>query len=99
MKSLARKTGGYIINAESFEYDEFSESFRKLWVGVEDDADSGGDDEARAAVKRGYNATFEVRTSRELKVAGLIGNAESLQRQGANVSESETGLGTKSPCL
>ena len=39
----------------------------------------------------GFNGNLEVRTSKELKISGLIGNASSLQVKSANVLENELG--------
>ena len=41
----------------------------------------------------GFNGNLEIRTSKELKVSGLIGNASSLQVKTSNVSENELGIG------
>ena len=44
----------------------------------------------------GFNGTLGIKTSRELKVSGLIGNAHSLNVKGQNVSENEIGIGNSS---
>ncbi|EEB86688.1 hypothetical protein MPER_16266, partial [Moniliophthora perniciosa FA553] len=44
-------------------------------------------------LQMGFNATFDVQTTKELKVSGLIGHAISAGKKSACVGETEIGIG------
>ncbi|PVU90104.1 hypothetical protein BB559_004790 [Furculomyces boomerangus] len=82
MKKLANSTGGSIVLADSFNTAIFKQSFQKLF-----------DKDEQDNLKVGFNATFDVQTTKELKVCGLIGPAISLEKKGPIVSDTEIGIG------
>ncbi|PWN44809.1 putative SEC23 [Ceraceosorus guamensis] len=82
MKSLANFTNGHMILADSFQMGIFKQSFQKIFQ-----KDDKGD------LNMGFNATFDVQCTKELKVSGLIGHAISANKKSASVGETEIGLG------
>lgn len=82
MKSLCSKTGGVLLLTDAFTTSIFKQSFLKLFNKDADDF-----------LLMGFNATLDIKTSRELKVSGLIGHASSLAVKGQNVSDNEVGVG------
>ncbi|KAK4046985.1 GTPase-activating protein S23 [Microbotryomycetes sp. JL201] len=85
MKSLANYTNGHMILADSFNMSIFKQSFQRVFA-----KDDAGD------LQMGFNATFDVQTSKELKVSGLIGHAISANKKSAWVGETEIGIGQTS---
>lgn len=85
MKSLANATNGFMILSDSFATSIFKQSFQKTFE---------KDDEGQ--LKMGFNATFDVQTTKELKVSGLIGHAVSANKKSACVGETEIGIGQTS---
>ncbi|GAA5943858.1 hypothetical protein JCM3775_000217 [Rhodotorula graminis] len=85
MKSLANCTNGYMILADSFNMSLFKQSFHRVFV---------KDDQGH--LQMGFNATFDVQTTKELKVSGLIGHAISANKKSAWVGETEIGIGQTS---
>lgn len=82
MKQLCSKTGGVLLLTDAFTTSIFKQSFLKLFNKDSEDY-----------LLMGFNATLDIKTSRELKVSGLIGHASSLSSKGNNVSENEVGIG------
>ncbi|KAI9293175.1 hypothetical protein K502DRAFT_325453 [Neoconidiobolus thromboides FSU 785] len=82
MKSLSNFTGGCIILADSFNTAIFRQSFQKLL---------SKDDEGN--LNLAFNANFDIQTSPELKVCGLIGPAISNNVKSACVGDTEIGIG------
>ena len=85
MKNLCNNTGGTMLLSDAFTTSIFKRSFLRLF---------NKDEEGYLLM--GFNGTFEIRTSKELKVSGLIGNASSLGVKTSNVSENELGIGGSS---
>lgn len=85
MKNLCNSTGGTLLLADAFTTSIFKQSFLRLF-----NKDSEG------YLLMGFNATFDIKTSRELKVSGVIGHTSSLNIKSANVSENELGIGGSS---
>ncbi|KAI5989505.1 hypothetical protein EDD15DRAFT_2459931 [Pisolithus albus] len=82
MKSLSNSTNGVIIVlSDSFVTSILQQSF--LHIFSKDDQDF---------LEMGFNATFDVQTTKELKVSGLIGHAISAGKKSACIGE--TGIGT-----
>jgi protein transport protein SEC23 len=83
MDDLPDKTGGVIVLADSFTTSIFKQSFQRVFSKNQYDE-----------LALGLNATLEVKTSKEWKIAGLIGHATSLNRKDSNISDSvETRVG------
>lgn len=85
MKDLPNLTGGTLLLSDAFTTSIFKQSFLRLFSKDED-----------GFLSMGFNGTLDIRTSKELKVSGLIGNASSLAVKLPNVSDTEVGLGGSS---
>ncbi|GAA5943632.1 hypothetical protein JCM1841_004589 [Sporobolomyces salmonicolor] len=85
MKSLTNYTNGYMILADSFNMSLFKQSFQRVFA---------KDDQGH--LQMGFNATFDVQTTKELKVSGLIGHAISANKKSTWVGETEIGIGQTS---
>ncbi|EPZ32639.1 Sec23/Sec24, trunk domain-containing protein [Rozella allomycis CSF55] len=85
MRSLSGMTGGVIVLADSFGTSLFKQSLSRLF-----DKDQDG------FLLMGLNSSFEVLTSKELRISGLIGSAISTNKKTPNVSETEIGIGMTS---
>lgn len=82
MQSLANSTGGVIVLNDAFTTSIFKQSLQRVF----------GTDE-RGNLLMGFNATFDVLTSKELKVSGVVGHCVSTNRKLANVADTEIGIG------
>lgn len=82
MKSLVNWTGGNVVLSDSFATNIFKQSCQRIFL-----QDSNGH------LLMAFNGAMEVFVSRELRVAGLIGPAISLERKGPTVAETEIGQG------
>ncbi|KAF7365079.1 Protein transport protein SEC23 [Mycena venus] len=85
MKSLPNSTNGVIVLSDSFATSIFKQSFLRLF---------NKDDQGH--LQMGFNATFDVQTTKELKVSGLIGHAISAGKKSPCVGETEIGIGQTS---
>jgi len=88
MKVCVEKTGGLIVLADSFGQSVFKESLRRVFKKFPDDIPIDG-----GQLQMGFAANIEVFTSREIKIAGLIGPCTSLNKKSPNVAETEIGYG------
>ena len=68
MKNCVSGTGGYVIQADSFKSALFVQSFKRIW-----------EKDERGHIDMNFNATVEIKTSREVKVCGMIGAGSSLK--------------------
>ena len=82
MKSLPNSTNGVIVLADSFATSIFKQSYLRVF-----------NKDADGHLEMGFNATFDVQTTKELKVSGLIGHAISAGKKGGCVGETEIGIG------
>lgn len=83
MKSCVDRTGGIFVVSESFDHPMFKRSFEKFFA-----TDENGH------LRMGFKASLEIQTSREFKVAGVIGPVASLDKQSSSVAaETEIGIG------
>ncbi|KAI0313283.1 hypothetical protein OF83DRAFT_1142114 [Amylostereum chailletii] len=85
MRSLPNSTNGVIVLSDSFATSIFKQSFLRVF-----NKDDQGD------LEMGFNATFDVQTTKELKVSGLIGHAISAGKKSGCVGETEIGIGQTS---
>lgn len=83
MRNLCNHTGGTLLLTDAFTTSIFKQSFIRLFD--RKDADD--------SLLMGFNGTLDIKTSKELKVSGLIGHASSLNVKSANVSDNELGIG------
>jgi protein transport protein SEC23 len=83
MKSCVDRTGGVFVVSESFEHPMFTKTFEKFFATNE-----------VGQLSTGFQASLEITTSREFKIAGVIGSVASLNKESASVShEMEVGIG------
>lgn len=82
MKSLSNYTNGAMIISDSFSTAIFKQSFLRLF-----------NKDAQGNLEMGFNATFDVQTTKELKISGLIGHAISANKKSGCVGETEIGIG------
>lgn len=82
MKGLVNSTGGHMVLTDSFTSSMYKQSFARVFNKDEDDN-----------LLMGFNANFEVLTTKELKVTGLIGHAISSNKKSSSVGETECGIG------
>jgi len=82
MRSLPNSTGGHLILSDSFTTSIFKQSLMRMFSTDEE----GGLDMA-------FNATLDVKTTKEIKVSGLIGHAVSVANKSMYVGETEIGIG------
>ncbi|WWD15644.1 protein transporter SEC23 [Kwoniella shandongensis] len=85
MKSLTNATNGFMIISDSFMTAIFKQSFLRTL----------GKDE-QGYLKMGFNGTFDVLTTKELKISGVIGHVISANKKSASVGETEIGIGQTS---
>ncbi|KAH3672718.1 hypothetical protein WICMUC_004124 [Wickerhamomyces mucosus] len=82
MQSLSNKTGGVLLLTDAFTTSIFKQSFLRLFSKDEE-----------GYLSMGFNAKFDVKISKELKVSGLVGHAYSNKTSGPSVADSEIGIG------
>lgn len=83
MKSCVDRTGGIVVVAESFNHPMFKNTFEKFFT-----------PDANRHLGMGFQASMEIKTSREFKIAGVIGPVASLAKASPSVSqEMEVGIG------
>lgn len=83
MKYLSNFTGGHMVMADSFNTSLFKQTFQKVFA-----KDAGGQH-----FRMAFNASLEVKCSRELQVCGVLGQCVSLGRKNQSVSDTEIGVG------
>ncbi|KAH3680078.1 hypothetical protein WICPIJ_008396 [Wickerhamomyces pijperi] len=77
METVVKQSGGMMVLADSFCTSIFKQSLQKFLTM----------DDSKGDLLIGLNATLEVKTSRQLKVSGFVGNATSLHRETQFVSK------------
>ena len=83
MKSCVDRTGGVFVGSESFDHPMFKNTFEKFFATDESNQ-----------LTMGFQSSMEIMTSREIKIAGVIGPVASLNKEGPLVStEMEIGIG------
>ncbi|CCF56334.1 hypothetical protein KAFR_0B00340 [Kazachstania africana CBS 2517] len=83
MKNLTDLTGGVMLLTDAFSTAIFKQSYLRLFAKDEE-----------GYLKMAFNGIMTVKTSKDLKVQGLIGHASPLKKTDANnISDSEIGVG------
>lgn len=83
MKSCVDRTGGVFVVCESFDHPMFKNTFDKFF-----------ETDEQGALSMGFQATFEIMASREVKIAGVIGPVATMGKESPSVStEMEIGIG------
>lgn len=85
MKSLPNSTNGFMVISDSFMTAIFKQSFLRTFE--KDD---------KGYLKMGFNGTFDVQTTKELKISGVIGHVISANKKSPCVGETEIGIGQTS---
>ncbi|KAH8113783.1 copii coat protein [Phellopilus nigrolimitatus] len=85
MRALSNSTNGVMVLSDSFATTIFKEAFFRIF-----------DKDEQGFLLMGFNGTFDVQTTKELKVSGLIGHAISSGKKSACVGETEIGIGQTS---
>ncbi|KAJ3008083.1 hypothetical protein NUW54_g3297 [Trametes sanguinea] len=85
MKSMPNSTNGVIVLSDSFATSIFKQSFLRMF-----------NKDAAGFLEMGFNATFDVQTTKELKVSGMIGHGISAGKKSPCVGETEIGIGQTS---
>lgn len=83
MQSLSNKTGGVLLLSDAFTTSIFKQSFLRLFAKDEE-----------GYLLMGFKAQLDVKTSKELKVSGLVGHAASNKSTGPNIADAEIGIGS-----
>ncbi|XP_070493724.1 protein transport protein Sec23A [Chironomus tepperi] len=82
MKQCCNSTGGHMVMGDSFNSSLFKQTYQRVFA-----------TDAKNDLKMGFNATLELKCSRELKIEGGIGPCVSLNIKNSSVSENEVGMG------
>lgn len=82
MKQCCNSTGGHMVMGDSFNSSLFKQTYQRVFA-----KDANND------LKMAFNATLEIKCSRELKIEGGIGSCVSLNLKNGSVSETEIGMG------
>lgn len=82
MQNLANHTGGVLVLNDAFTTSIFKQSLQRVFT-----TDESG------SMLMGFNATFDVHTSDELKVSGVIGPCLGTGHKTRNVADAEVGQG------
>merc|ERR1719436_254497 len=82
MKSVCNMTGGNMVMGDSFNSALFKQTYQRVFS-----------KDPKGEFKMGFNATVEVKCSRELKISGSIGSCVSANRKDSSISEQEIGIG------
>jgi len=79
MKELVERTGGLLVQTDSFTNPIFKESLKRMFDGH--------------SLGISSNAMLEVIPSRDIRICGIIGPAASLEKKTAHVSDTSIGVG------
>nr|CAH7737171.1 unnamed protein product [Callosobruchus chinensis] len=82
MKQCCNSTGGHMVMGDSFNSSLFKQTFQRVFA-----------KDQKNELRMAFNATLEVKCSRELKVQGGIGPCVSLNVKSPLVSDTEIGMG------
>ena len=83
MKQLTDSTGGVLLLTDAFSTAIFKQSYLRMFSKDEE-----------GYLKMAFNGNMAVKTSKELKLQGLIGHASSVKKTDSNnISDSEIGIG------
>merc|ERR1719187_2095288 len=85
MKSCCNWTGGNMVMGDSFNSALFKQTFQRVFS-----------KDAKGEFKMAFNASVEVKCSRELKISGSIGPCVSANKKDQSISEVEIGVGSTS---
>ncbi|XP_040999789.1 protein transport protein SEC23-like [Juglans microcarpa x Juglans regia] len=81
MKVAVEKTGGLVVQAESFGHSVFKDSFKQVF------------EEGEQSLGLCFNGTLEINCSKDIKIQGIIGPCTSLEKKGPAVADTAIGEG------
>jgi protein transport protein SEC23 len=87
LKACCENTGGDLILTDTYNNQIFQESFRRFFK-------LSGEKQKDLAM--GFNGTFDVKCSPDMKIAGALGPLTSMNKTTPYVSENEIGYGKTS---
>jgi len=94
MKACCNNTGGHMVMGDSFNSSLFKQTFQRVFAKAENATAQGQPTQGQDHLKMAFNATIEVKCSRELKISGAIGACVSANKKdGGFVGEVEMGIG------
>eukprot|EP00794_Sanderia_malayensis_P019977 gene19977-21935_t len=82
MRNCTNFTGGYMFMGDAFNTALFKQTFQSVFA-----------KDTKGEFKMAFGSQIEVKTSKELKISGCIGPCVSMKKGGANISETEIGVG------
>lgn len=82
MRNCVNFTAGHVLMGDSFNSTLFKQTYQRVF-----------EKDAQGHLKMGFNATLEVKCSKELKLEGCLGCAANLQVKNHAVSDTEMGIG------
>jgi len=82
MKSCANQTGGVMVMGDSFKSALFKQTFQRVFS-----------KDSKDEFKMAFNATLDIKCSREIKISGAIGPCVTGGKKDASISEIEIGVG------
>jgi len=86
MKSCTSQTGGFMVMGDSFDSALFKQTFQRVFA-----------KDTKGEYKMAFNATLDVKCSREIKISGSISPCVSANKKdGGSISEIEIGVGNTS---
>lgn len=85
MEPLPDKTGGVVVQSDSFTSAIFKRSFQKL-LGSESNGGESSGDGSPGAMQFGLNATLQCRVTSNLRIRGAVGHLASLHHRGPDTT-------------
>jgi len=82
MKSCTNNTGGHMVMGDSFNSTLFKQTFQRVFS-----------KDTKGEYKMAFNATVDIKCSREIKISGAIGPSVSANKKDSSISEIEIGVG------
>jgi len=82
MRSCCNLTGGHMVMGDSFNSALFKQTYQRVFA-----------KDAKGEFKMAFNASLEIKCSRELKISGSIGSCVSANKKDQSISEIEIGIG------
>ncbi|KAK9288539.1 hypothetical protein L1049_016998 [Liquidambar formosana] len=81
MKVAVERTGGLVVQAESFGHSVFKDSFKRVF------------EDGEQSLGLSFNGSLEINCSKDIKIQGIIGPCTSLEKKGPVVADTTVGEG------
>lgn len=85
MKACTNMTGGFMVMGDSFDSALFKQTYQRVFA-----------KDTKGEFKMAFNATLDIKCSREIKISGSISPCVSANKKDQSISEIEIGLGNTS---